>query len=129
MYKTLHRYIVYILINSIVQVFITHQMTSTFPALTSTSSGECDVSVLVSSAIASGLVLSVFTGIPTLLVGLLIGIQCKKHKKLVSTTSLNIHTENRDAVESTSTPVYEEVKEKTRAIELTHNVAYETVQL
>ncbi len=104
-------------------------MTSSSPASTSTSSGECEVSVLVGSAIASGLVLSVFTGIPTLLVGLLIGIQYKKHKKLVSTTSLNIHTENRDAVESTSTPVYEEVKEKTRAIELTHNVAYETVQL
>ncbi len=97
-------------------------MTSSSPASTSTSSGECEVSVL-------GLVLSVFTGIPTLLVGLLIGIQYKKHKKLVFTTSLNIHTENRDAMESTNAPVYEEVKEKTRAIELTHNVAYETVQL
>ncbi len=100
-------------------------MTSSSPAITSTLSGECEVSVLVSSAIASGLSLSVFTGIPILLVGLLIGIQCKKHKKVVS----NIHTENRDAVESTNTPVYEEVKEKTRAIEFTHNVAYETVQL
>ncbi len=90
---------------------------------------ECGGCLHIGYIIATALIACVLTGIAAALFGFLIGIHCQKNNLIKKTGCLNENekTHARNSVELENTPVYEEVRNEFKDIELECNIAYETI--